>query len=326
MAMTFGIATVRFAPGSQSGEGAPADTPAVVVDDRAVPLDVLLGAGDGRRAPGSVLELLPDASSWFSRIGAADLVPSERAGWVSTEEVEFLPPLPNPPTIYCAGANYRDHIEEMTGRAPDDAYAVPYHFLTPAGALSGHRAAVPRPPGCTQLDWEIELAVVIGRRAEHVSLDAALEYVAGYTVANDLSMRDFALRPDVPFGVDWIRSKGYTGCLPVGPTIIPSAFVPDPQHLSLSLSVNGEKMQDSSTALMLFSVAEQIAALSAIVPLLPGDLICTGTPAGVGFARGRFLEPGDVAVAEIEILGRLETRVVESASVAANETVDASRS
>ena len=185
---------------------------------------------------------------------------------------------------------------------------------------------MPRPPGCTQLDWEIELAVVIGRRAEHVSLDAALEYVAGYTVANDLSMRDFAMRPDVPFGVDWIRSKGYAGCLPVGPTIIPSAFVPDPQRLSLSLSVNGEKMQDSSTALMLFSVAEQIVALSAIVPLLPGDLICTGTPAGVGFARGRFLEPGDVTVAEIEILGRLETRVVESASVAANETVDASRS
>ena len=116
--MTFGIATVRFAPGSQSGEGTPAATPAVVVDDRAVPLDVLLGAGDGRRAPASVLELLPEASSWFSRIGAADLVPSERAGWVSTEEVEFLPPLPDPPTIYCAGRELpRPHRGDDRSRA-----------------------------------------------------------------------------------------------------------------------------------------------------------------------------------------------------------------
>src|SRR5450755_647218 len=110
MTMTFGIATVRSAPRSAPGEGAAAvGSPAVVVDEWTVPLDVLLGDTDGRRAPASVLELLPESAYWFSRIVAADLVPSERAGWAGTQHVEFLPPLPNPPTIYCAGANYRDH-------------------------------------------------------------------------------------------------------------------------------------------------------------------------------------------------------------------------
>ena len=306
--MSFGVATIRSPTIDGSG---PRGVPAVVVDDWVVALDALVGTGDGRAVPSSVLELLQDNDYWWSRIGAADLVPGEGNGWGQGADVAFLPPLPDPPTIYCAGANYRDHIEEMTGEAPNEAYAIPYHFLAPAAALGGHRGEVQRPSGCTQLDWEVELAVVIGRRAENVTVDVALEHVAGYAVANDLSMRDFALRPDVPFGVDWLRSKCYPGCLPLGPTIVPSAFVPDPQRLALTLSVNGELMQDSTTELMLFSVAEQIAALSHIVALSPGDLICTGTPAGVGFARGRFLESGDVMVAAIEGVGCLESRVVD---------------
>jgi 2-keto-4-pentenoate hydratase/2-oxohepta-3-ene-1,7-dioic acid hydratase in catechol pathway len=209
-----------------------------------------------------------------------------------------------------AGANYRDHIEEMTGAPVDPAYVVPYHFLAPAGALGGHRAVVHRPRGCQQLDWEVELAAVIGSRASSIDVGQALDHVAGYSVANDFSLRDFALRPDLPLGVDWLRSKCYSGCLPMGPAIVPSAFVGDPQALRLSLSVNGEVMQDSTTALMVFSLAEQIAALSAIVPLLPGDIVCTGTPAGVGFARGQFLEPGDVTVAEVEAIGKLQSRIV----------------
>jgi 2,4-diketo-3-deoxy-L-fuconate hydrolase len=306
--MNFGVATIRSGTIDGGGSGG---VPAVVVDDWVVALDALVGATDARAAPSSVLGLLQDSDYWWSRIGAADLVPSEGTGWTRAAGVVFLPPLPNPPTIYCAGANYRDHIEEMTGVAPNEAYAIPYHFLAPAAALGGHRSEVRRPPGCTQLDWEVELAVVIGRRAENVTVDVALEHVAGYAVANDLSMRDFALRPDVPFGVDWLRSKAYTGCLPLGPTIVPSEFVPDPQRLALTLSVNGELMQDSTTALMLFSVAEQIAALSHIVALSPGDLICTGTPAGVGFARGHYLESGDVMVAAIESVGCLESRVID---------------
>jgi 2-keto-4-pentenoate hydratase/2-oxohepta-3-ene-1,7-dioic acid hydratase in catechol pathway len=161
------------------------------------------------------------------------------------------------------------------------------------------------PAGCTQLDWEIELAVVIGRRADRVREADALAHVAGYTVANDLSMRDFALRPDTPFGVDWLRSKAYATCLPVGPAVVPARFIADPQDLALRLWVGDDLMQDSTTAEMLFGVAEQIAHLSAIVPLLPGDLIATGTPAGVGFARNRFLTAGEVVTVDIERVGRL---------------------
>jgi 2-keto-4-pentenoate hydratase/2-oxohepta-3-ene-1,7-dioic acid hydratase in catechol pathway len=209
------------------------------------------------------------------------------------------------PTVYCAGANYVDHIEEMTGHRPTPGEGAPYHFVVPGGALVGHEQTVRTPPGCTQLDWEIELVVVMGRRAEHVHRSDALGHVAGYTVANDISLRDFALRPDTPFGVDWLRSKAYATCLPMGPAVVPARFVPDPHDLALRLWVGDELMQDSNTSEMLFGVAEQIEYLSVIVPLLPGDVISTGTPAGVGFARERFLQPGEVVVAEIERVGRL---------------------
>ena len=122
-------------------------------------------------------------------------------------------------------------------------------------------------------------------------------------------MRDFALRPDTPFGVDWLRSKAYATCLPLGPAVVPARSVPNPQDLALRLWVGDELMQDSNTSEMLFGVAEQIAYLSEIVPLLPGDVISTGTPAGVGFARGRFLQPGEIVTVEIDGVGRLVNRI-----------------
>ena len=296
-------------PGADGNAPAVA-VPAIVVGDAVVPLAALVGGIGSEEVPTSVRELLEAPGDWWARLADLGAEPDRGPGWFPAEDAIFLPPLPDPPTIYLAGANYRDHIEEMTGAPVDPAYVVPYHFLAPAGALGGHRGEVRRPVGCEQLDWEVELAAVIGTRASKVDIEHALECVAGYTVANDFSLRDFALRTDVPLGVDWLRSKCYSGCLPMGPAIVPSWLVGDPQALALSLSVNGTMMQDSTTALMLFSLAEQIVALSHIVPLLPGDIICTGTPAGVGFALGHFLEPGDVTVAEIEHLGRLESRIV----------------
>jgi 2-keto-4-pentenoate hydratase/2-oxohepta-3-ene-1,7-dioic acid hydratase in catechol pathway len=230
--------------------------------------------------------------------------------WRPVRDGDLLAPVPEPPTIFCAGANYADHITEMTKtpfvRAED---AMPYHFVAAPGALAGHRGTVHRPAATAALDWEVELAVVIGRRAHQVAAVDALDHVAGYTVANDLSLRDLAQRADTPFGIDWLRSKCFTGCLPLGPAVVPRDAVPDPQSLHLRLTVNGAVMQDSSTSEMIFTVTEQIEHLSNIVTLVPGDVICTGTPAGVGFARGTFLAPGDVVVAEIERVGRLETRV-----------------
>jgi 2-keto-4-pentenoate hydratase/2-oxohepta-3-ene-1,7-dioic acid hydratase in catechol pathway len=306
--MGFGVATVRM-PGDDGVDEA-AGVPALVVGERVIPVATALG-GTAPGVPGSVRALLDSPGDWWGRLADLELDPESGSGWVPTADVTFLAPLLDPPTIYLAGANYRDHIEEMTGAPVDPSYVLPYHFLAPAGALGGHRGKVRRPRGCEQLDWEVELAAVIGTRASHVDVEHALDCVAGYSVANDFSLRDFALRPDLPLGVDWLRSKCYAGCLPMGPAIVPRAFVDDPQALTLSLSVNGAVMQDSTTALMVFSLAEQIAALSAIVPLLPGDIICTGTPAGVGFARGQFLDPGDVTVAEVERLGRLESSIVD---------------
>jgi 2-keto-4-pentenoate hydratase/2-oxohepta-3-ene-1,7-dioic acid hydratase in catechol pathway len=287
-------------------------TLAVLTDERVVPLVDLVGDGRGSEPPRTFVDLLAHWDGWCDDVEhalALDTSAPSDPGRRTAASVDHLPPVVGP-TVYCAGANYLDHIEEMTQHRPERGEGAPYHFVVPGGALTGHRSAVRTPDGCTQLDWEIELVVVIGRLAERVSEAAALEHVAGYTVANDISMRDFALRPDTPFGVDWLRSKAYNTCLPMGPSIVPARFVPDPQDLALRLWVGDELMQDSDTSEMLFGVAEQVAYLSAIVPLLPGDVICTGTPAGVGFARGRFLQPGDVVTAEIEGVGRLVNHIV----------------
>ncbi len=272
-------------------------------DDQLLPLDVV--DADAPRSMGALLD------AWHRAPALLDAAAATDAGWQPVRDGVLLAPVPSPPTVFCAGANYADHITEMTGtpyERPDDA--MPYHFVAAPGALAGHRGVVPRPAASVALDWEVELAVVIGREGREVTEADALSHVAGYTIANDLSLRDLAQRPDTPFGIDWLRSKCFTGCLPLGPALVPRDAVPDPQALRLGLTVNGETMQDSTTAEMIFSVEEQIAHLSTIVTLVPGDVICTGTPAGVGVSRGRFLEPGDVVVAEIEHLGRLETRVV----------------
>lgn len=292
--MTFGVATV--------GDG----VLAVLAGDRLTPLGALVTAGTAE-AGRTFVDLLARWDHWCDAIEDA-LARSEPRPSVTDDDVTYLPPL-IPPTVYCAGANYVDHIEEMTGHRPARGEGAPYHFVVPGGALLGHGGTVRTPAGCTQLDWEIELAVVMGRRADHVREADALDYVAGYTVANDLSMRDFALRPDTPFGVDWLRSKAYATCLPLGPAVVPARFVPDPHDLALRLWVGDELMQVSNTSEMLFGVAEQIAYLSEIVPLLPGDVISTGTPAGVGFARDRFLQPGEIVTAEIERVGRLVNRI-----------------
>jgi len=169
---------------------------------------------------------------------------------------------------------------------------------------------VARPRGSQKLDWEAELAAVIGRPARNVPVENALDYIAGYTIADDLSARDLsrrsALPPGNPFHFDWTAHKGFEGSCPLGPWITPAAEVPDPQRLAIRLWVNGVLKQDSNTSRMIFSTAEQISHLSSLATLHPGDLVLTGTPAGVGAGRNEFLQPGDRVEVEIEGLGRLE--------------------
>lgn len=234
---------------------------------------------------------------------------------LAVEDVRFLPPVPDPPNLYMAGANYADHAREMRKLPPDAPIerpaAGPFFFLKPTTTLVGHRATVELPEGVSRLDWEVELAAVIGQRAHRVSEARALEHVAGYSVLNDVSVRDRFVREgaEAAMTYDWIGQKAWHTTCPAGPWLLPARDCPDPSNLALRLSVNDELMQDSSTSQMLFSLPEQIAYLSSIVPLMPGDMIATGTCAGVGAGRGRFLAAGDVMVAEVERIGALENPV-----------------
>jgi len=261
--------------------------------------------------------LLPDSSPdtfddafphWDLLIDAISAaLDKPRATPVLVGEVEFLPPATTSPAIWCAGANYSDHVSEM-GASIDDVR--PFHFLSPPTVLNSHLGTVHRPTGSAQVDWEIELAVIIGRTARRVSADNALSHVAGYAVANDISVRDRDWLQHPFFGVDWTATKNADGLTPIGPVLIPAKFVSDPANLNLKLSVNGLLRQDSNTSRMIIDVPTQIASLSNLVTLRPGDIILTGTPAGTAAAhQNAYLGSGDVVLATIEGLGTLENRI-----------------
>jgi 2-keto-4-pentenoate hydratase/2-oxohepta-3-ene-1,7-dioic acid hydratase in catechol pathway len=235
-------------------------------------------------------------------------------------KTRLLAPLRFPPTIYCAGANYMDHAAEMAAREdrppPPDPHTQglkAWHFLKAPHAVTDPGATVKISGYAKNVDWEVELAAVIGRPAKDVPKEKALGYVAGYTIANDLSARDRGRRANVadasPFKWDWTKHKTFEGSCPLGPWIVPASDMGDPQKLGLKLWVNGVIKQDSNTSDMIFTLAEQIEQLSAGMTLHPGDLILTGTPAGVGAGRGEFLKAGDVVKLWIENIGEIENRM-----------------
>jgi 2-keto-4-pentenoate hydratase/2-oxohepta-3-ene-1,7-dioic acid hydratase in catechol pathway len=164
-----------------------------------------------------------------------------------------------------------------------------------------------------KVDWEVELVAVIGKKATNVPLDQAMDYIAGYTIGNDLSARDAGVRPGIPVGSpfrnDWVAHKCFDQSCPLGPWIVPAEDLKDPQNLKIQLYVNGELMQDSNTSAMIFNIAEQISHLSEKLTLHPGDLVLTGTPAGVGTPRNKFLQPGDTVRCHIEGIGDLENKL-----------------
>jgi 2-keto-4-pentenoate hydratase/2-oxohepta-3-ene-1,7-dioic acid hydratase in catechol pathway len=208
-------------------------------------------------------------------------------------------------------------MREMKVNRPDDA--LPYFFLKPPTTSlvgPGEPIVVPADPGA-KVDWEAELAVVIGRRARHVKESEALDYVAGYSAINDISFRGphRVLRPiGEPFKWDWLASKGADQSTPLGPGIRPAFLVENPHDLELRLWVNGHLKQEANTSDMVVGVAALIAAASDLVTLEPGDVIATGTPDGVGLPRGEFLRPGDVVEMEIADFGRLTNPVVVETS------------
>jgi 2-keto-4-pentenoate hydratase/2-oxohepta-3-ene-1,7-dioic acid hydratase in catechol pathway len=185
----------------------------------------------------------------------------------------------------------------------------PWHFIKATHCLAAPESTVKLPGYSKMVDWEAELTAVIGRPARDVTIANALDHVAGYTVANDLSARDFTKRPHIaessPFTYDWLGQKCFDGACPLGPWIVPADAIADPQNLAIKLWVNDVIKQDSHTSKMIFTLAEQIAHLSTRVTLQPGDLILTGTPAGVGLARKEFLKAGDVVKVWVEGVGTL---------------------
>ena len=261
--------------------------------------------GDGL-APASILTMLPEWDTWVERVSQAlDADPPVR--WVDVADTVMEAPIA-PATIYCAGTNFYDHVKEMKVPLPDKSSEPLVNFNVPATAVTGHRQLVHRPIGVERLDWEVELAAVISRRAWRVKAEDAMDYVAGYTTANDVSVRDATIFHDV-FGVRWMFSKGQATMKPIGPTLIPRVFVPDPMNLALTLLVNGEVRQESNTSEMIWTLAEQIETYSFMTPLQPGDLLLTGTPAGTAAAHGQYLSDGDEMTASVGGIGTLVNRV-----------------
>ena len=275
---------------------------------------------DLTRSYPSVLAALQDWAKARRELSALAKKSAGKKG-LPLKRAKLLAPILYPGNIYCAGANYTDHVAEMEraqGRTPGPNMKQlgekPWHFVKSSrSSIVGPGAAVKLPAYSSAVDWEIELAAVIGRKAKDVPVERTLECIAGYTIANDLSARDAMKRaknpPASPFHYDWVSQKCFDGACPLGPWIVPASEIPDPRSLGLKLWIDGELMQDSNTGKMIFDTAEQIAMLSSRVTLQPGDLILTGTPAGVGMGRGRFLKPGEKLKLWIERIGELEHAV-----------------
>jgi len=214
-----------------------------------------------------------------------------------------------PANIFCIGLNYRAHAAETGAKLPES----PVVFMKPSSALADPDSEIRLPACCTrgpEVDYEAELAVVIGKAARNVEPGRALEHVLGYCCANDVSARRWQKHGG---GGQWVRGKSFDTFCPLGPVLVTPEEIPDPQALRVRAWLNGEAMQDGNTADMIFGVADLISFLSQDTTLLPGTLILTGTPAGVGFARTPpvFLAPGDEIVVEIEGIGRLSNQVAQ---------------
>jgi len=288
----------------------------VLVGERVLAAASLLPGLDIDRS--SVLGLIHAWDSVHPRLDAA--AKNVRPGdGVSLSEIELLAPILYPGALYCAGANYWDHLEEMaeiakrvTGKAPAMVKAKdPYLFMkSTAGSIIGSGTPARLPAFSKQVDWEAELGVVVARPTHNVSEERALDAVAGYLIVNDLSARDLMKREGSPFGMDWFGQKCFEDAAPMGPWLTPAAYIADPKDMAIKLWVNGVLKQNSNTGRMVHSAAEQIAYLSRHITLQPGDVIATGTPAGVGMPRGEFLKAGDEVRIEIAGCGTLVNRMI----------------
>ena len=273
------------------------DEPGVLNDDYVIGLK---GAGfdDVLSVIAGGADALDRVSRWLTRPPG-----SERLDAATTR---LRAPIPRPPKIICIGLNYRDHAAEAKMAIPE----VPTVFAKYANTVTGHMHPIILPKNSIKPDYEAEFAVVIGRGGRHIPEARWREHVFGYTILNDVSARDFQMQTS-----QWTMGKTFDTFAPMGPVIVTADEIEDPHKLSISLTLNGETMQSSNTSNLIFGVPQLIAFLSSVMTLHPGDIISTGTPAGVGFARKppRWLRPGDEVAIEVEGVGRLVNPVVAEA-------------
>ncbi|MHC4149030.1 MAG: fumarylacetoacetate hydrolase family protein [Planctomycetota bacterium] len=267
-------------------------------------------------APGDLRELLQKGPAFLAELtcSAEDFLP--------VDSVKLLAPIPRPPKVLALAGNYSEHIAEASLRRgfklglsdSTRQTTVPRPFIKPATAVIGPDEEIPWPAYSEQIDYEIELAVVIGKKAKCIEPRNALDFVAGYTICNDVSARSVtfkkarAKRPWDEF-YDWLSGKWADGFFPMGPYLLTADQVEDVQNLDMTLTVNGQVRQKANTSQMIYPVADIVSFLSHIITLEPGDVIATGTPAGVAVATGNFLRPGDIIECTIEKLGTLRNKL-----------------
>ena len=271
-----------------------ADEPAVLVDHKAIGLHAA-GFSD-------LLSLIAGGAQALDRVRRFldGLPPGED---FDPAAATLRAPIPRPPKIVCIGLNYRDHAEETKMAIPE----VPTVFSKYATSVTGHGHPIVLPKNSTQPDYEAELAVVVGSGGRHIPESRWRDHVFGYTILNDVSARDFQMATS-----QWMMGKTFDTFAPIGPAIVTADEIEDPHSLDISLTLNGQVMQNSNTRNLIFDVPKLIAYLSSVFTLEPGDVISTGTPAGVGFARKPpvYLKPGDEVVVEVQGLGQLRNPVI----------------
>lgn len=303
--------------------------PGFYTDDRIIPIDQAAEAYEEEENTDLELPATEDLLSLLPPDGEAFEAARELAGWVESldesqldelsipsSQVRLLVPIARPPKLLLLAGNYAAHVAERGGVAVERAETFPYIFMKPPSTTltnPGDPILIPK-SSPHHIDWECELGVVIGRTCRHVDEDEALDCVAGYTIVNDISDRRFQPNPDRKPRerdkfFDWLHGKWHDTFCPIGPCIASADAVDDPQALALRLAVNGQMKQNASTGQMIFPVAAVVAFVSRLVTLQPGDIIATGTPAGVGSSSGSYLKPGDYVSAFIEGIGNLDNPV-----------------